>query len=366
MEIFKNARVDYLRDKFEDKPYHEKFKAIRILSLPTSFLLQLISSICAIGAPSFIGYSLFNNWIAGLIFGAIGLSVFEAFKRYAVAINAKNFYIRGKYTAVNIIVIAAFSTASILSSTLSTPLLVKQLAPRPSEPTEAVVNSRFDSLHRVEVARFEEVKLDAVASADKIHKSNNWRGVTTKIARGSVLNAENRAAAATDSITSLTSRYNYLKEDNYKTALLDYKTELASRENEIFIAGWILAGVSLLCEILFIFVTLWLLYYDFREADFYGVIDSGNTTPKSGEFTAATFASKMQVTAPSEVAASRGSIGFNNEGKIFKDKRTYKILAQNDKRELKPYSAREIRTILKSASEERAEYWEDMLNRLNV
>lgn len=366
MKIFEKSRIDYLRDKFEDKPYHIKFKGLRLLSLPTSFLLQTVSAVCAIGAPAFIGYSLFNTWLGGVIFGAGALSIIEAFKRYAIAINAKARYIKGRYTVTNIAVISAFSIFSVLSSTLSTPLLIKQLAPRPSAPTEEAVNARFDSLHRVEVARFESVKLEALSSADKLHSKNNWKGVTIKSARTYVLNAENRAAAATDSITSLTSRYNNLKEANYTSALIDYKNQLASRENEIFLAGWILAGVSFLFEGLFVFVMLWLLYYDYKEAEYYGVIDSGNTTHETGDFTAATFASKMQVASPSEVAASRGNIGFNNEGRIFKEKRTYKILARNDKRELKPYSAREIRTILKTASDDRAEYWEDMLNRLNV
>ena len=366
MKIFKEARIDYLRDKFEDKPYHEKFKVLRWVSLPTSFVLQLISALCAIGGPAFVGYSLFNNWTGGLIFGIVVLGGLETFKRFAIAINAKARYIKGRYTVLNIAVISIFSLISILSSALSTPLLIKQLAPRPAEPTEEVVNYRFDSLHREDVKRFESVKIEALSSADKLHSKNNWRGVTTKTARGSVLNAENRAAAATDSITSITSRYNYLKEANYTKALSAHKIELASRENEIFIAGWILAGVSLAFETAFIFVMLWLLYYDYKEADYHGVLDSGNSTPKSGDFTAASFASKMQVAAPSEVATGRGNIGFNNEGRIFKEKRTYKIMAQNDKRELKPYSAREIRTILKTASNERAEYWEDMLNRLNV
>lgn len=367
LEQIKKRRTENLRDKFRNKPYSETWGAVRSLSLVSTFILQTITAFCALGLPAFGVYVLFGSWYVGFAVGAVLLLAFESIKRIIVNNSVLSYYRRGRVSVISAAGVLLCLAASIGSSYFGTPILVQEFSPAPESVNKSAISSRFDSMRVATVAYWQGVKSEHLSKAEEIHAQNNWKGVTTRDARGTKLALEHRAVAAQDSINTTLANIAALEAVTLQEAEASYKDAVRLHNTRKEIVGDYFALATLVMELLFICAFVFLNHYDFHEACELGLLEAGESRKSINK----SLESTDKPIKVEEVKAGQrhgNGIGFHNEGGIVTSGNLPKVLCRKSNGELKAYTKSELSTLAGDAerkgNETRAKYWLEMRGRL--
>lgn len=342
-------RAARLKDLFEPKSYTQEWQTMYYACVIFTPIAQIISAALAVGVPAYFGKVLFGSWLIGLSAGLVAIVLFELMKRNLVSTAAKLYYKNELSTKLKLIVLS-FALSSIIMSGFGTPILVKEFAPIPEAPTEAQIVGTLDSMAAAQIARFEGIKTEARQAATRVHAQNNWKGVTVTAARGNILQLEQQAKAASDSIAAISTKAHSDRAEALATAQAEHQKTLAERKSEIENVGWIFAGVCLALEVLFLVAMFWLFDYKYHE---YCEIEPTKLT-------------KLSKQRPQGTASEAPQIGFHSEGQIVNDGNRMKIycrLAKSGK--LKAFDASDLSAVISNTKGDRKEYFIDMKKRLN-
>jgi hypothetical protein len=340
-----------LKNMFEEKPHSQEWKPMYYLVLFTTPFIQVLLAALALGVPVYAGKVLFNSLSVGLCAGLVAITLLELGKRFIAGKAFKSYYTSKLSTKLKLSV-AAFSLASIVMSGFGTPILVKEFSAKPLPPTEAEVLGRIDSTRDAQLAFFLEQQKTAITAANKIHSQNNWRGTTIKEARSNILQLEQQAKAAADSLSTYAAKYETERATAWAIAQEEFKKHAAERKNEVENVGWIFALVCLVIEFLFLGSMFWL--YDYKYHQYCEITSPILSKPLSKE-------AKQS----HETASEAPQIGFNQEGKIISEGDKLMIICRKADGKLKAYDASGLSTNISNTSGERKEYFLKMKAKLD-
>lgn len=364
-EIKKDSRAKYLQDKYKNKPYHQKWKPLRISSTPTTIGIQVLTSILACALPAWGVQIITGSWYYGFLAGGVLMFVLEYWKRYIVnntTISIIQYRFNGaKFPISSLLVALLFVGASMASSGIGTPILVENFAPMPVKPSEEAIKAPFNERKAQAVQYWQEVKESALSKAKEVHTKNNWKGITVRGARASVLAYEMQAKASTDSLNAALAKIDVEQSAALSKANEDYITATDSRTTQKSSLGYWLMFVTLFLELCFIGCYAWLNYYDFREAAELGLVSAGSTEESNRRGTI-----KPKEVKESTVAHQRtvNAIGFNQEGKVLDEGGKLKILCKT-RNGLKAYDSSYLSKLVSSTQgQPKHSYWVEMRDKL--
>jgi hypothetical protein len=365
LDIKNKSKEDYLRDKYKNKEYSKKWKPLRISSNPTTIGIQAITSLLACALPAWLIQVITGSWYTGFLLGGIVMFVIEYWKRYIVN-HATIGIIKAKYGIDKFPVSTTFAAllflgVSMASSGIGTPILVENFAPMPVQPSQEAIKTPYADRKSQAVQYWQEVKESALSKAKEVHSKNNWKGVTVKGARSSVLAYEMQAKASTDSLNAALAKIEAEQSAALSKANEDYITSTSKRTTQKSSVGYWLMFVTLFLELCFIGCYAWLNYYDFREAAELGLVSAGSTEESKRRSTI-----KPKEVKESNVPQQRtaNAIGFNNEGKVLDEGGKLKILCKT-RNGLKAYDSSYLSKLVSSTQgQPKHSYWVDMRDKL--
>jgi len=366
-EILKERRHKHLKDKYTIKEYHEVWRGLRLAMLPTSYLIQVITAVLACALPAYAVQVLTGSWLYGFLAGGVIMFIFEYIKRTIVN-NTVLTYFQGKgISIVGSLAVLAVLCLSVASSGIGTPILVENFAPMPDKPLENEVIRKYEAAKDSTKAYWSEVEKSALLAAKEVHSKNNWKGVTVRGARATVLGFKDQAKAAKDSLTKALS-FLTAKQDAELTKLWDsYELDTDKRTAQKANVGFWLMWVTLFLELCFIGCYAWLNYFDFVEAANLGLV--AVPSEAKSEIVRPVVphtSSKVKESEEKKVPHQRPSnIGFNNEGKIVNEGTKLSIICRTYKGDLKPYDSSKLSTIIRQGGS-RVDYWQDMKSKLDA
>lgn len=189
---------------------------------------------------------------------------------------------------------------------------------------------------------------EAKEGAHRTHKENNWKDVTTRSARPTVLKYTNQEQGYKDSLNTAlaiigvkySKQLDRIEKENKSTIAKDKKDKAAT--------GYILGFITFLLELLFLLSTFWIEYFDYREA-----LEIGKSESKSGEsrgkskmkvVESAIFTGKSKSDSKSD--SKRVTItGFKQkEGDVIERDGKMFVLYAKDKGGFAEYQARNLRS----------------------
>jgi len=364
-EIKEERRRQKLKDKYSDKPYHVKWRMVRKVITPTTTVIQISTALLALALPAFGGYVLFGNWIYGFIAGGVLMTFLELIKRTVVNNTATTFFGSGKLSS-SIIAVSLLIAASIVFSTLGTPILVHHFAPMPTKPDESELIKPFD-VKRKEVTKYwNKAKEEALSKAKELHSQNNWKGTTVRAARDEVLSLNMQAASATDSLNSALAKIGAAQSIAIGQAWAEFKKATALKNIQKSNVGMWLGVVTLVLELCFLFCFGWLNYYDAQEAAYYGYITSqkGSKEVRKGSSKTPTNTQVQQKKEGSKPQQRKVVQGFRKEGDIVKDGNKFTIVCETQKG-LKPYDSSSLSRLIRTTEgQPKNSYWLEMKQKL--
>ena len=364
-EIKEERRHAKLRDKYAIKPYHVKWRMVRRIITPTATTIQASTALLALALPAFGGYVLFGNWICGFIAGGIIMTFLELIKRSVVNNTATTFFGSGKLSS-SIIAVSLLIAASIVFSTLGTPILVHHFAPMPTKPDESELIKPFD-IKRKEVAKYwNKAKEEALSKEKEIVSKTSYKGVLSHKAYDEVLMFQTKAAAATDSLNSALAKIGASQSIAISQAWSDFKKATALKNIQKSNVGMWLGVVTLVLELCFLFCFGWLNYYDAQEAAYYGYITSqkGSKEVRKGSVKAPTNTTPQPKQVVSKGSQRKVVQGFRKEGDIVKDGNKFTIVCETQKG-LKPYDSSSLSRLIRTTEgQPKNSYWLEMKQKL--
>ena len=360
-EIINERRRKHLKDKYTIKPYHSVWRGLRFAMLPTSYLIQLITAVLACALPAYAVQIITGSWVYGFAVGAVLMFVFEYIKRAIVNNTAVGYFNKGTVSFVGIVAVLLVIGLSVASSGIGTPILVENFAPMPVQPSQEAIKAPYADRKAQAVQYWQEVKESALSKAKEVHSKNNWKGVTVKGARSSVLAYEMQAKASTDSLNAALAKIEAEQSAELSKANEDYISATSKRTNQKSSLGYWLMFVTLFLELCFIGCYAWLNYYDFREAAELGLVSVGSTEESKRRSTI-----KPKEVKESNIPQQRtaNAIGFNNEGKVLDEGGKLKILCKT-RNGLKAYDSSYLSKLVSSTQgQPKHSYWVEMRDKL--
>ena len=359
-EVKALERAERLRSKFSNKSYSENWKNLRSFIAPVAFLIQLITATLAVALPAYLVKVISGSWLIGFIIGGVVLLAFEAVKRVVVNKTTIQYFRakgEGSFKFGGVVLVALILAASVASSTFGTPILVEEFSPLPKAVDEEAILAVYDKKREEASGYWQKQKEEATAKAKDIHKKNNWKGITVKAARSSILVLESQAKASVDSLNTSLAGIAVAEAEALNKAEAKYSEALADRQKEKGIVGIALAFVTLALELIFILCFYWLNYYDYREA-----LESNLLTFKSFKSSSKTTVKPKKVIKVDEAPSQ--SIGFKAEGKIVREEGKLKILCKT-RAGLKAYDKSYLSTLVSSTKDQpKNSYWLSMKKKL--
>lgn len=257
-------RQQRLLSKFAVKTYAQQYYPIFVVCLVASVLFQITSLATAITLPASWFNKIFQSWVAGFLIAAVFLILLEIFKRFLVSNASKNYLQFGKKKLLFIAAIPA--VFSIISSTLGTPILIKEFGYGPSKIDTSAVAKDFDNKIAATTLFWSSLSEKSSSDAEKIHQQNSWKDVTTRSARPIVLEHEKKASGYTDSLVAARSLLSKEKASAI-SAIASANTAAADKDKiDKEEVGLILGLCTFGIELLFCIMIFWCEYYDYREA----------------------------------------------------------------------------------------------------
>lgn len=260
----KEAKKAKLQKKYEVKPFSEEYTALNGISFYSSFLLQVLSLVTAVTLIAYWVKVACNSWVVGFITGGIILFLLELLKRFLVGKAVQGALQFNRYASFAGFFALVFSAASITFSTFGTPIMITEFGAGPTLKDTSTLSIN----HQNQIASINAFWMPQIEKAEKdakdTHKKNNWKGVTTRSARPTVLRYQQQAQGYRDSLNNALA-----------IAAKDYKNDVLSVENENKAAiqenkqnkasvGFIFMFVTLGLELLFMLAKGWCEYYDYR------------------------------------------------------------------------------------------------------
>ena len=366
-EILKERRHKHLKDKYTIKEYHEVWRGLRLAMLPTSYLIQLITAVLACALPAYAVQVLTGSWVYGFAVGAVIMLLFEYIKRTIVN-NTVLSYFNGKgISIVGSLAVLSVLCLSVASSGIGTPILVENFAPMPETPNESIIVDKYKTAKDSTKDYWSSLESSALIAAKEVHSRNNWKGVTVKGARSTVLGFKDQAKAAKDSLTKDLSLLT-AKQDAELTKLWDsYDSDSKDRTVQKSNVGFWLMWVTLFLELCFIGCYAWLNYFDFVEAANLGLVGGQSEAKLEIVRPVVSQTSNKVKDSATKIAAEHppNNIGFNNEGRIVNQGTKLSIVCRTHKGELKFYDSSKLSTIIRQGGS-RSDYWQDMKSKLDA
>lgn len=172
-----------LEEKYQEKPFFERYKNLRLATLLLSYTLNLFSIATALSFVLFFVLSLFNNVYFALGISLLSLSFIELLKRNFLPIFFKRGYQFGfKKTSLfvvfgSLVLIAASANLSYFGASKT----VQQLSSAPALLDLEQINQ--EHLGRITALETKQTE---------IKKSQSWKGTLTKRGQSSFQTIENR------------------------------------------------------------------------------------------------------------------------------------------------------------------------------
>jgi hypothetical protein len=334
------ARQKHLTNKFNPKSFSTEYRFLFYLVFGAAILFQLASLLTALTLPASWLYSVCYNWPLSFSVVFLFMLLLEIIKRFVASRSIKNGYQFKRWFSFGIVGAIFLSFISILSSTLGTPILIREFgATPPLVDTSGMALILQEEQNKINAFWSPQI-VEAKQGAEDTHKANSWKGVTTRSARPIVLEYKAKAQKYQDSLnTSLT-----LLASNYSNGLLSIENQnkdiLSKDKKDKASTGYILGFITLGLELLFLLSTFFLEYFDYREA-----LELSKSESKSN--------SKSVKSAPKVAKSeqkedkSKSTIGFfgQNEGHILNSTIAYK----KANGELKYYKSAELSTMIGDA-----------------
>jgi hypothetical protein len=355
------AREQQLKAKFEIKSFAKEYKVLFYLIIGATVLFQFASLLTALTLPASWVHSVCYNWGLGFIIAFSFLLLLEILKRIIISKAIKNGYQYKRWLSFGMFAGLLLSVASITSSTLGTPILIKEFGAAPtlkdSAAIEAAYLSKQSEIKNYWLPQIEKAEIDAKDT----HDANKWKGVTTRKARPIVLEYQKKAQGYQDSLNNAL----VLASTMYSSALLSVdnhnKGAMGKDEQNKADTGHILGFITFGFELLFLLCTFWREYYDYYREMLELAGDESKTTKSDTKSSESADKSEEK-----QDESKSSSIGFfgKSEGHIFNNT----IAFEKADKSLKYYPAHKLSSMIgdaeKKGKKERAKRLKDLRAKL--
>ena len=264
-EAIKKKRLDNLAKKQAEKSKIDQERPTYFFMLGAS---KLIQSFCALlaacGFYTFLS-DFIDNPVTILTICLVGLVVME----YTIAKNFSNISINklmGREQQPTIIGLSIFLVSLSLASTyLGTESTISFYKKKPVLNDTEAIAAKYDTTQSNNT-KFWSAKSSAfLAAAEDIHKKNNWRGVTSRSARGAVLANKESAKNMQDSLIKYQAIITAKKDNAIQQAEKDNIMMLQDHETMVKKYSSIFEVVSLVGYILLFLFIYFIEEYEIRE-----------------------------------------------------------------------------------------------------
>lgn len=325
------ARQEKLKAKFQAQSFSEEWRSLFYIVIAATVLFQFASLLTAITLPASWIHNICHSWSIGFAIAFAFLLLLEVVKRLIISKAVKNGYQYGRWLSFGIFAGLMLSVASIASSTLGTPILIREFGAAPTLADTTAMNATYLASVASTKIYWQALIDGANQDAKKTHDQNSWKGKTTRSARPVVLQYQKKAQGYQDSLTNALS----ILAQNHQNSLLEIETEnsdtLTSDQAKKAQTGYILGFITFGLELLFLLCTFWKEYFDYREA-----LELSKVPAKSGEST---------VKSNQKPIENKSAIGFFGEGHILNKAIAYKKADGS----LKYYKAYQLSSMISDA-----------------
>lgn len=261
-----SARAQKLKAKFQPKSFAQEYKSVYFIAFGAAILFQALSLLTALTLPASWVHSICYNWALGFCIAIPVLILLEVVKRIVIGKAIKNGYQFGRWLSFGMFAGIMLSVASIVSSTLGTPILIKEFGASPTLQDTTGAGATL-AAKQAEITAFWMPQIEqAESDAKATHKANSWKGVTTRSARPTVLKYQQQAQGYRDSLNTALA----LAAKTHENALISAQNQnsdtIQADKQKKAETGYILGFITLGLELLFLACSFWREYYDYREA----------------------------------------------------------------------------------------------------
>lgn len=273
-----SAREKKLLNKYQPKKFSTEFRFLFYLIFGATILFQAASLLTALTLPASWLHAICYNWPISFALVFLFMLLLEIVKRFVAGKAIKNGWQYGKWFTFGICSAVILSLASIVSSTLGTPILIKEFGASPYLTDTAGMATTYKEEQNKILSFWMPQIAEAKEGAKRTHKENNWKGVTTRSARPTVLKYKEQEQAFKDSLNTAlaiiggkySKQLDRIEKENKGIMDKDKKDKAAT--------GYILGFITFLLELLFLLSTFWIEYFDYREA-----LEIGESNSKSSD-----------------------------------------------------------------------------------
>lgn len=240
-EFRESSFFQKLEKKFKPLPYYKKYKAVKKITLVSSYLFNLLSGITASSLVYLFLLSL-SNWWVSLCCTTVIILLFELLKRKLTGLTCKDYLARNQVNYLSLLAILTLTTLSITSSYYGSKKMVLELTPVPTVMPTAGFTANL------------ETQISEIDKQIESAMNTKWKGTTTTTSQRTIEHLSKQKEALLMEIVRARERMDSKNDET-----------LSKHESQLKLNAKHFALVTLVFELLFLLSSFYLEYYDYRS-----------------------------------------------------------------------------------------------------